>query len=46
MNPWFRRHAWTNHATGIFKEFRNIEDLQVYLNELSEKVISGAVPRP
>jgi antitoxin ParD1/3/4 len=27
---------------GEFKEFRNIEDLQAYLNELSEKVISKA----
>jgi antitoxin ParD1/3/4 len=26
---------------GEFKEFANIEDLQAYLNELSEKVISG-----
>ncbi|TAI63252.1 type II toxin-antitoxin system ParD family antitoxin [Bradyrhizobium sp. Leo170] len=26
---------------GEFKEFRNIEDLQAHLNELSEKVISG-----
>jgi antitoxin ParD1/3/4 len=26
---------------GEFKEFGNIEDLQAYLNELSEKVISG-----
>jgi antitoxin ParD1/3/4 len=26
---------------GEFKEFRAIEDLQTYLNELSEKVISG-----
>ena len=26
---------------GEFKEFRNIEDLQAYLNDLSEKVISG-----
>jgi len=25
---------------GEFKEFENIEDLQVYLNDLSEKVIS------
>jgi antitoxin ParD1/3/4 len=25
---------------GEFKEFRNIEDLQAYLNDLSEKVIS------
>ena len=25
-----------------FKEFRNIEDLQAYLNDLSEKVISKA----
>ena len=29
---------------GEFKEFRNIEDLQAYLNELSEKVISKAAP--
>jgi antitoxin ParD1/3/4 len=27
---------------GEFKESRNIEDLQAYLNELSEKVISKA----
>jgi antitoxin ParD1/3/4 len=27
---------------GEFKEFENIEDLQVYLNDLSEKVISKA----
>src|SRR6266404_1588178 len=27
---------------GEFKEFGNIEDLQVYLNDLSEKVISKA----
>jgi antitoxin ParD1/3/4 len=27
---------------GEFKEFRNIEDLQAYLNDLSEKVISKA----
>ena len=27
---------------GEFKEFQNIEDLQAYLNELSEKVISRA----
>jgi hypothetical protein len=27
-----------------FKEFRNIEDRQVYLKELSEKVISKAAP--
>jgi antitoxin ParD1/3/4 len=27
---------------GQFKEFRNIEDLQAYLNDLSEKVISKA----
>ena len=27
---------------GEFKEFRNIEDLQTYLNDLSEKVISKA----
>jgi antitoxin ParD1/3/4 len=27
---------------GEFKEFENIEDLQNYLNDLSEKVISGA----
>jgi antitoxin ParD1/3/4 len=26
---------------GEFKEFENIEELQTYLNELSEKVISG-----
>jgi antitoxin ParD1/3/4 len=26
---------------GEFREFRTIEDLQAYLNELSEKVISG-----
>jgi antitoxin ParD1/3/4 len=26
---------------GEFKEFRSIEDLQAYLNNLSEKVISG-----
>ncbi|MGY3615955.1 putative addiction module CopG family antidote [Bradyrhizobium sp. USDA 10063] len=26
---------------GEFKEFRSIEDLQAYLNDLSEKVISG-----
>ena len=26
---------------GEFKEFRDIEDLQAYLNDLSEKVISG-----
>jgi antitoxin ParD1/3/4 len=26
---------------GEFKEFENIEDLQTYLNGLSEKVISG-----
>ncbi|HKV15024.1 MAG TPA: type II toxin-antitoxin system ParD family antitoxin [Reyranella sp.] len=25
---------------GEFKEFRNVEDLQAYLNDLSEKVIS------
>jgi len=25
---------------GDFKEFRNVEDLQAYLNDLSEKVIS------
>jgi antitoxin ParD1/3/4 len=31
---------------GELKEFRSIEDLQAYLNELSEKVISRAVPRP
>jgi antitoxin ParD1/3/4 len=30
---------------GEFKEFRNIEDLQAYLNELSERVISKAAPR-
>jgi antitoxin ParD1/3/4 len=28
--------------SGQFKEFENIEDLQAYLNELSEKVISRA----
>ena len=28
---------------GEFKEFENIEDLQTYLNDLSEKVISGTV---
>lgn len=28
---------------GEFKEFSNIEELQTYLNDLSEKVISGAV---
>ena len=28
--------------SGQFKEFANIEDLQAYLNELSEKVISRA----
>ena len=27
---------------GEFKEFRNTEDLQAYLNDLSEKVISRA----
>jgi antitoxin ParD1/3/4 len=27
---------------GEFKEFRNIEDLQAYLNDLSEKVITKA----
>lgn len=27
---------------GEFKEFRNTEDLQTYLNELSEKVIAKA----
>jgi antitoxin ParD1/3/4 len=27
---------------GEFKEFRNIEDLQAYLNDLSAKVISKA----
>jgi antitoxin ParD1/3/4 len=27
---------------GEFKEFRNTEDLQAYLNDLSEKVISKA----
>jgi len=27
---------------GEFREFRNIEDLQAYLNDLSEKVISKA----
>jgi antitoxin ParD1/3/4 len=27
---------------GEFKEFENIEDLQTYLNDLSERVISGA----
>ena len=27
---------------GEFKEFENIEDLQSYLNDLSDKVISGA----
>ncbi|GLR88107.1 type II toxin-antitoxin system ParD family antitoxin [Bradyrhizobium iriomotense] len=27
---------------GEFKEFRNIEDLQAYLNDLAEKVITGA----
>lgn len=27
---------------GEFKEFENIEDLQVYLNDLSEKIISRA----
>lgn len=26
---------------GEFKEFENVEDLQAYLNDLSEKVISG-----
>jgi antitoxin ParD1/3/4 len=26
---------------GEFKEFENIEELQVYLNELSDRVISG-----
>lgn len=26
---------------GEFKEFRNVEDLEAYLNDLSEKVISG-----
>lgn len=26
---------------GEFKEFENIEELQAYLNDLSEKVISG-----
>jgi hypothetical protein len=31
---------------GDCKEFRNIEDLQAYLNELSDKVISKAAPRP
>jgi antitoxin ParD1/3/4 len=25
---------------GEFKEFRNVEDLQAYLNDLSEKIIS------
>jgi antitoxin ParD1/3/4 len=30
--------AWDR---GEFKEFRNLEDLQGYLNDLSEKVISG-----
>jgi antitoxin ParD1/3/4 len=28
--------------SGQFEEFENIEDLQAYLNELSEKVISRA----
>jgi antitoxin ParD1/3/4 len=28
---------------GEFKEFRNIEDLQAYLNDLSDKVISRTV---
>jgi antitoxin ParD1/3/4 len=28
---------------GEFKEFRTIEDLQAYLTDLSEKVISGTV---
>lgn len=28
---------------GEFKEFRTIEDLQTYLTDLSEKVISGTV---
>ena len=27
---------------GEFKEFRNTEDLQAYLNDLSEKIISKA----
>ncbi len=27
---------------GEFKEFRNVEDLQTYLNDLSDKVISKA----
>src|SRR6266496_4724209 len=27
---------------GEFREFRNVEDLQAYLNDLSEKVISRA----
>ena len=27
---------------GEFKEFENIEELRTYLNDLSEKVISGA----
>ena len=31
---------------GEFKEFRNIEDLQAYLNELSDKAISKAAPCP
>jgi len=29
---------------GEFKEFENIKDLQTYLNDLSEKVISSAAP--
>ena len=28
---------------GEFKEFRTIEDLQTYLTDLSEKVISGTI---
>jgi len=31
---------------GEFKEFRNIEDLRAYLNNVSDKVISETAVRP
>src|SRR3984893_16544611 len=34
------RVGFTALDRGAFKEFENIEDLQTYLNDLSEKVIS------
>ena len=35
------RHGIGSLERGEFKEFRTIDDLQTYLTDLSEKVISG-----